>query len=111
MVALVVLALGCTPHFQSRERDHETCKEEYVQVAVVGGPLEVEERVASVLEENGIPCRAAGSVVYGIWVKEKERARAIQILRIDSGKHGYWVRTCEEDESVIPGEDSVSPEE
>ena len=62
----------------------------YVHVAVIE-PREA-PAVGRLLDRSDIPNLIEGSVAYGVAVLPQDRDRAIELLKADAAKRGYWVK-------------------
>lgn len=62
----------------------------FVHVAAIDPKMA--KHVTEMLEANGIPSIVEGSVVYGVSVPPKMKAKAVGLLRADSAGKKYYIR-------------------
>lgn len=58
------------------------------------------DQVERLLEGNSIRSAIEGSVVYGVSVRPEDRDKAIELLKADAAKRGYWIRFSQA--SIVP---------
>jgi len=73
-------------------RKREPSSDKLVNVATIRMDEQSAKRVASVLRDANIPAVVAGSLAYGVQVRERDRERALSVLEKDAKHHGYWIR-------------------
>ncbi len=84
IVALSLALVGCGLSQQVETYDPST----FVSVAAVEPTQNL--RVSKLLNDAGIPNDVRGSVAFGVTVRPEDRRRAVEIIRADSKRQGYW---------------------
>lgn len=83
----MLLFVGCKNSTETvKTSEHLTC------IATIGGgDTAAQEKIKSLLETNGVTPMFEGSVVYGVYVRDGEASKALQLLKAADTLKGVWI--------------------
>ena len=87
MVLVTLLSVGCNNTTKPvKPSEHLTC------IATVGGSdSSTQQKIKTILEANGVVPMFEGSVVYGVYVRDGEASKALQLLKSADTLKGVWI--------------------
>jgi hypothetical protein len=77
-------------HHKLRASSSQPKGTEFVRIGETPGDPPAVEMAGAVLDREGIPSKIFGSRMYAIYVRRKDRKRAVALLVKDSANHGYF---------------------
>jgi hypothetical protein len=72
-------------------RYHWGAEGKWIDIAEIGGDMWTIQHVDRLMENHGIPFGSRGSKTYNLYVATEREREAIEALRANAERHGYWV--------------------